>query len=93
VTGLGQDTTALDGESRWTALDDDKDSLGGDTGDPGDCNGDFGGKTRGFCFRMSDPYPAADKDRVRRNAVGVNTVGRQLVKSDVHIGAGHVIDE
>jgi hypothetical protein len=92
VTGLGQDTTALDGEPRWTAFDDDKHSLGGDTGDPGDCSGDFGGKTGGFCFRMSGPYPAADKHRARRDAVGVNTVGRQLVKSDVHIGAGHVID-
>jgi hypothetical protein len=66
--------------------------LCGDTGDPGDCSGDFGGKTGGFCDRMSGPYPAADKHRARRDTVGVSTVGRQLVKRDVHTGAGHVID-
>jgi hypothetical protein len=58
--------------------------------DFGDSGGDFGGEPCGVVGGVAFTHPAGDQYRARRYATGVQAVGRQLVKGDVHIGARHV---
>src|ERR1700687_853747 len=89
---LRKNATALDGETRGAAFENDKNSIGVDTRYSGNGGGDFRGKTSGFGIWMPLAYPTADEHRARRDNVGVETVLGRLMKGNVHVGAGGVVD-
>ena len=41
---------------------------------------------------MTGSHPAIDQQRIRGNAVSVNSSVQRLVEDDVYIGARHMID-
>src|SRR5580693_6531562 len=61
LTGLGQDTSAFNGETGRAALENHQNPLGGNACYPGYGSGDFAGKACDLSFWVALTYPAADQ--------------------------------
>src|SRR5882757_4181163 len=92
LAGLGQDAAAFDSATRGAVLDHHHYPVGVDVGDPRHGGCDFRCETGCFVCRVTGSHPTVDKHRIRGHAVGINPAGGQLVKNDVDISAGHLVD-